>query len=197
MRHRAGAPPDDDSSSEDDAFSRLSRKSKKQKVAVAPIPPAPPSNDGGGPSISEKDAPLAVGAATLPLVTTTTSSMKRHHKEMSHSRKAKMDALLTELEIEKKNIGGTRPGFVPVKKGSFVDPDEAHLTTNLFVGNLAPTITEEEVTELFRQFGRDYDDDRNTREFSAAFSSKLCLSPFSRRNLLLMNEDPLQAICTA
>ena len=82
--------------------------------------------------------------------------MKRHHKELSDSRKAKMDALLQELEQEKKKIKpGRDRAFVPVKKGSYVDPGDEHITTNIFVGNLAPTLTEEEVTALFRQFGRD------------------------------------------
>jgi hypothetical protein len=178
MRQRAGPPPDqpeEDSSSEDDAFSRLSRKSKKQKVsAAAPPPPVPQPSRSSGPINSGKEAPLPAGAATLPLLTTT-SSMKRHHKEMSDTRKAKMDALLTELETEKKNIGSTRPEkrFVPVKKGSFVDPDEEHVTTNLFVGNLAPTITEEEVTDLFRQFGRE----RRSKHRLLHNFGKLCHSP--------------------
>lgn len=49
-----------------------------------------------------------------------------------------MDALLQELEAEKtKNpIAPTDRGrgFVPDKKGSFVDPGDEHLTTNIFVG---------------------------------------------------------------
>jgi U2-associated protein SR140 len=39
--------------------------------------------------------------------------------------------------------------------GSFVQPGEEHLTTNIFAGNLAPSITEEQMTDLFRQFGED------------------------------------------
>ena len=73
-----------------------------------------------------------------------------------------MDALLQELEQEKKHVDRSnlpRPGnqhrhFEPIKKGSFVEPGEEYITTNIFVGNLAPTLTEEEVTDLFRQFGR-------------------------------------------
>jgi hypothetical protein len=86
-----------------------------------------------------------------------TSSMKRHHKP-SNTRKAKMDALLEELEAEKKRFNpGSKssdiPRFVPEKKGSFVDPGEEHLTTNIFVGGLAPSITEEDLSGLFSQFG--------------------------------------------
>jgi len=68
--------------------------------------------------------------------------MKRHHKP-SDSRKAKMDALIQELEAEKDQIPKKTRRFVPDKKGSFVDPGEEHLTTNIFVGNLAPSIAEE------------------------------------------------------
>lgn len=72
-----------------------------------------------------------------------------------------MDALLQELEQEKKHVdkkhgnrGDRDRHFVPAKKGSYVQAGEEGTTTNLFVGNLAPTLTEEDVTDLFRQFGR-------------------------------------------
>jgi RNA recognition motif-containing protein len=80
-----------------------------------------------------------------------------------------MDALLQELEAEKNskrsssnnsqfnqynNNNDQRGGqFVPEKKGSFVEPGEEKLTSNLFVGNLAPSITEEDLSNLFSQFG--------------------------------------------
>jgi len=64
-----------------------------------------------------------------------------------------MDALLQELEAEKDQIPKKTKRFVPEKKGSFVDPEEEHLTTNLFVGNLAPSIAEEDLSNLFSQFG--------------------------------------------
>jgi len=47
-------------------------------------------------------------------------------------------------------------GFAPQKKGSYVEPGMEHLTTNLFVGNLDPMTTEEELTDVFRQFGEVY-----------------------------------------
>jgi len=76
-----------------------------------------------------------------------------------------MDALLLELEKVSKNPpppennnGHYGPGEngrpLPDKMGSFVQPGEEHLTTNIFVGNLAPVSTEEELTEAFRQFGK-------------------------------------------
>lgn len=172
MRRRAGPPPgaqqnnneDDSSSSEEDVFSKLSRKHQKKKQKKNP--PSRESDDNKqqeqkqqqttAPSINQdaKPAPAAVNNPALPLATT--SSMKRHHKEMSGSRKAKMDALLQELEQDKKHIDHTTVSRErqPMKKGSFVDPGDEHITTNIFVGNLAPTLTEEEVTNLFRQFGR-------------------------------------------
>jgi hypothetical protein len=67
--------------------------------------------------------------------------MKRHHKP-NDDRKAKMDALLQELEAEKQKVSMEPSRFIPEKKGSFVDPAEEHSTTNIFVGNLAPSITE-------------------------------------------------------
>lgn len=112
----------------------------------------------------------------------TLSSAKRHHGAISDTRKAKMDALLLELQSEKsisdnpnqrrgsrdiRNDSQRKPStmmdgdslshngsvLVPDKKGSFVEPGEELETTNIFVGNLAPSITEEEMTDLFRQFG--------------------------------------------
>ena len=41
----------------------------------------------------------------------------------------------------------------PQKMGSYVEPGQEHLTTNIFVGNLDPTTTEEELTDKFREFG--------------------------------------------
>lgn len=113
-------------------------------------------------------ATAAAAAVERQLPLSTTSSMKRHHKEISDLRKAKMDALLMELEKEKRRAAAAAPPsssaaaqhlhhhrtqHVPEKKGSFVAPGEESDTTNLFVGNLAPSISEEDLTELFRQFG--------------------------------------------
>jgi U2-associated protein SR140 len=72
-----------------------------------------------------------------------------------------MDAILLELERDKGRVqhpsepSASRGGSQNTarKKGSFVDDGDEHITTNIFVGNLAPSITEEQMTELFRQFG--------------------------------------------
>ena len=119
------------------------------------------SDDGKSQPAAKKTVVASTIAAPPPnpqLPLSTTSSMKRHHKEMSGSRKAKMDALLQELEHDKHRDSSTRhrdrQRGPPMKKGSYVEPGQEHITTNLFVGNLATTLTEEEVTNVFRQFGR-------------------------------------------
>ena len=107
----------------------------------------------------------------------------RRHHHINAARQAKMDALLVELSSTKPTTdpgrsvmggGGDEYGslhdhnerdgrngfgndfdhhFTPQKKGSFVEPGMEHLTTNIFVGNLDPTTTEEELTDAFRRFG--------------------------------------------
>ena len=90
----------------------------------------------------------------------------------SSKRAAKMDALLQELQETSSKPKDTssssssqqqsydadlhyslynRP--LPEKMGSYVLPGEEYVTTNIFVGNLSPLTTEEEVTDVFRQFG--------------------------------------------
>ena len=165
MRHRTGAPlaeEDPGSSSDDeDAFSAFSsRKRKKQKQATESA-----NATKSGAEIRLSDTKLAAAAeASKPmpdsiLPVSNTSSTKRHHGAASDTRQARMDAILQELEAEKDLVqtelsssrgGGSRSGR---KKGSFVDDGDEHITTNVFVGNLAPSITEEQMTELFRQFG--------------------------------------------
>lgn len=135
MIRRRGAPSksvDDASSSDDDgeedAFAALSsRASKRQKKDAddslkARQSELPKEKSGHQPGV-------------LPV--SLTSSMKRHHKP-SEDRKAKMDALLQELEEEKKRAPPERVNkFIPEKKGSFVDASEEHLTTNIFVVSAA------------------------------------------------------------
>ncbi|CAB9513544.1 U2 snRNP-associated SURP motif-containing protein [Seminavis robusta] len=145
MRQRRGAPVEDESSSssddDDDAFARLS-KSKGGK-------------DNKNKTKSTGASQDATSGTSVKLPASTTSSMKRHHVASSDSRKQKMNALLQELEVEKARRPLSQPArqMVPEKKGSFVPPEEEHLTTNIFVGNLAPSITEEEITDFFGQFG--------------------------------------------
>lgn len=151
IRRRGQRPEEESSSEEDDAFAALSQKANKRLRAESQ----------GDASKSQSSAdPNTTAALTSPkliLPISITSSMKRHHKP-NDDRKAKMEALLQELEAEKQKVergGKDTHRFVPEKKGSFVDPSEEHLTTNIFVGNLAPSITEEDLTELFLQFGEE------------------------------------------
>lgn len=168
MRRRGGPPQnagggdgDDSASSDDDIFTKLARKnSKKKKAAAMAKSVEQPSELGISPAVVGASTGSASTATEAALPLTTTSSMKRHHKEMSGTRKRKMDSLLQELEQEKKQItnrrGSDHRDFVPVKKGSFVQAGEEGTTTNIFIGNLSPTLSEEEVTDLFRQFGRKF-----------------------------------------
>lgn len=137
------------SSDEEDAFLALSCKSKRAKTASVPS-----SNQDHDPSKNDETDTTgtnnnAKAMALLPV--SITSSTKRHHGIMTDKRKEKMDSLLEELEAEKRRAT-TEPQDDP-RKGSFVDPREEHITTNIFVGNLAPTITEEDFAGVFRQFG--------------------------------------------
>jgi hypothetical protein len=173
IRRRGQNPNHEDSSSsdEEDAFSALSRKhsSKRAKLkperngagsATPPVTFKPVDKmdilgalDPASKLSVKEAAALSNSKTILPstnqpssrLPISVTSSMKRHHKP-SDTRKAKMEALLQELEAE--NISRKPQDlhrFVPEKKGSFVEPGEEKLTSNLFVGNLAPSITEEDL----------------------------------------------------
>lgn len=160
MRHRSGYPRRDDersSSEEDDAFTALSRKRKESRASTnisGSCSKKLLASDGAGAAAYSGLSEDAQGSAKLPVAIT--SSTKRHHGEISDARKAKMDALILELEAEK-NKTSSEPrlqGRGPERvRGSFVDPGDEFLTTNIFVGNLAPSITEEQMTDLFRQFG--------------------------------------------
>jgi len=135
IRRRGQQEENEDSSSgEEDAFTALSRTAKRSKSDGPHT--ASTQNDA---SESKDSGELERKMASLPQAIT--SSMKRHHKP-NDDRKARMDALLQELETEKPRVSREPSRFIPDKKGSFVDPSEEHLTTNIFVGNLSPSITE-------------------------------------------------------
>jgi hypothetical protein len=185
MRHRSAphedrkSTADDGSSDDDDAFSALSRKRKVEskplscgetetkKVAKDRVGDV----EAGNSMVTSQKSLAALHdevSKQLPVVVAQTSSTKRHHGEVSDARKAKMDAILLELESETTNRVSKSSDMSrhrhrsnnlierPMQQrsgGSFVDPGDEHMTTNIFVGNLAPSITEEQMTELFRQFG--------------------------------------------
>jgi hypothetical protein len=152
-RRGHGLENDESSSDEEDAFSALSKKAPAKKKAksvastkdtegdrINSVAANVESSDSKPTPAVRKPFSSTLQQSRPPM--TITSSMKRHHKP-SDVRKAKMDALLQELEAEKDQIPQKTERFVPEKKGSFVTPGEEHLTSNLFVGNLAPSIAEE------------------------------------------------------
>jgi hypothetical protein len=192
MRHRVdcqgqnNSVDEDSSDDDDDAFTALSRKKRKGELTSKDTMSKKPSIDN---DTTQRMAPPEVDNinGTIPkqpmvVVTQTSSSAKRHHGEVSDARKAKMDAILLELEAETSNRFSnpmeTSHGNNHQHRsrcynsnmeeqqqqqqqqhrtgGSYVDPGDEEITTNIFVGNLAPSITEEQMTELFRQFGENY-----------------------------------------
>ena len=183
MRHRASSQLDnsngEDSSDDEDAFTALSRKRKcdaKSKDSVTKKSKANDRNESEN-STTKADAVLPM-EKQQPFVVAQTSSTKRHHGEVSDARKAKLDAILSELEADTSKISSDTAPHNRNRRnnsscnshhrnindsdqsnrvgGSFVDPGDELITTNIFVGNLAPNITEEQMTELFRQFGENY-----------------------------------------
>ena len=163
---------DNDSSSseeENDAFATLGNKGKKRTLASAL------SNDDTD-KISRQESNAGNNGSTnndessaLPAVDT--SSNKRHH-HLSAARKSKMDAMLFELQTSQQqpitdhhDNNTVDYGRIddeaaysysygrPNKLGSYVEPGQEHLTTNIFVGNLDPCTTEEELTDVFREYG--------------------------------------------
>lgn len=168
-RHRSGAPQQEESSSdEEDAFAKMpSRKNKKAKIKEEPKgikeepqdePSATQSATGSSKEATEAGGSTSTTTTIPPLQPafpglSATSSMKRHHSVLSDTRKAKMDALLMELEEAKQKARRTPYPRSREVKGSFVESGEEHVTTNIFVGNLPSTMTEERLTDLFQQFG--------------------------------------------
>lgn len=168
-RHRAQqshAQPrnDNDDDDEDDVFSALSRKRSKKKAKVdASKQPQPSNNDqtqdnpGVAASATGKDPP---GTLETPVVASTTSSMKRHHKPLADHRRAKMEETLAELQFHQQTESLSSRQQNREKKrrhggggGSYVEPGQEHVTTNIFVSNLATNLTEEALHKVFGSFG--------------------------------------------
>jgi len=159
VRRGAAPPPSssESSSDEEDAFTAISRGAKKKNKKKGLDSRGGGKSNGGG---AVAPAAASVGAPA------DTSSNRRHH-HVSSERQAKMEALLQELkeaeqELQKSGRSGDAvaghygPGSgdrPPLKRGSYCERGEEMLTTNIFVGNLHPATTEEELTEIFRQFG--------------------------------------------
>ena len=185
MRHRASSKPDnkkdDESSDEEDAFTALSRKrkgsAKSKDTELKKSTTVDPQESADG--TTKDDAQIENKLfRQQPVVVAQTSSTKRHHGEVSDARIAKLDAILLELEADTSKMSSDATAHNRNRRnnsssitrhrnindteqnhrtgGSFVDPGDELITTNIFVGNLAPNITEEQMTELFRQFGENY-----------------------------------------
>ena len=83
----------------------------------------------------------------------------QHNSRGHHYRKARLDAILQDIQTAKEqedfNVDDYHVGgFVNNNHGSHcIDEEEEQLTTNVFVGNLDPSITEEQLTDLFRKYG--------------------------------------------
>jgi hypothetical protein len=165
---------DASSSDEEDAFASLN---KGKKRPIASLSNTQQDELTRADSSTSHDAKKS---SQLPITATETSSNKRHHHK-SAERKSKMDAMLADLqssqpldltshssahdqrEKDYQDYGpieddpyNTSYGYKPQKLGSYVEPGQEHLTTNIFVGNLDPCTTEEELTDVFREFGEIY-----------------------------------------
>ena len=159
MRHRSKAPPpsESDESSDDDAFTAFSRKKKIRKSLTGTSATNDSSTTTNICTNHAESKPVVPSSgeneiANAKAAIIDTSSHKRHHHQSSH-RTAKMDALLQELQETRIPETSQRKNNVPDKIGSYCLPDEEDSTTNIFVGNLSPLTTEEQLSDIFRQFG--------------------------------------------
>ena len=159
MRHRSKAPPpsESDESSDDDAFTAFSRKKKIRKSLTGTSATNDSSTTTNISTNHAESKPVVPSSgeneiANAKAAIIDTSSHKRHHHQSSH-RTAKMDALLQELQETRIPETSQRKNNVPDKIGSYCLPDEEDSTTNIFVGNLSPLTTEEQLSDIFRQFG--------------------------------------------
>lgn len=150
IRHRSGAfleKSDDESSSDDDVFCALSRKRKIKKISSEKIGITSTSNERIQSNATASDS------NDTPVINIETSSNKRHHHQSSQ-RAANMDAVLQELKETPVSENADRKHKLSDKMGSYCLPGEEDSTTNIFVGaNLSPLTTEEQLTDIFRQFG--------------------------------------------
>jgi len=165
-------PFSDSEDSDEDAFAALSRrkankrkkKNKSQEASEKKVEPK--ENDKVNDRTVANDGDNAT--TTAPSASNLSNTRKRHYNTTNAGRKSKMDALLQELQterVEKEKVRKKRSSSDNYQHqhhqqqqqrqsyGSFVQPEHEDITTNLFVGNLAPTIAEEELSTVFGQFG--------------------------------------------
>lgn len=98
------------------------------------------------------------------------SSTKRHHyQNPNSSRAAKMEAMIQQLEMDSQDLkksnhasdvapsSSRRDAVKSTTKGSYcTNAHEEQTTTNIFVGNLSPLITEEDLYQVFSEYGALY-----------------------------------------
>jgi len=152
-----------DSSSEEDAFSALSRKKRKPNKVGSNNNDKLKHGDSQQDHLqTEQKESIDAKDDKVPVSNNTNTSSNMRHHHVSSDRAAKMNTLLEELEQSSKNVSNNNISLdqnkriIPDKMGSFVTEEDEPFTTNLFVGNLSPLTTEEQLTDLFRQFGRWY-----------------------------------------
>ncbi len=156
IRHRSGIAlekSDDESSSDDDVFCASSRKRRMKRRSFDNLGIAPTSSRTvpRTSNVVNDTEPLSPGKEVIHRET---SSNKRHHHQSSQ-RAANMDAWLQELEETPLASKNDVKQKAPDKLGSYCLPGEEDSTTNIFVGaNLSPLTTEEQLADLFRQFGK-------------------------------------------
>lgn len=101
------------------------------------------------------------------VIATGTSHIKRHHYQNhpNSSRAAKMEAMIHQLEmdsqdVQRGNMSSSHHRDTVSKsssQGSYcINVYEEQITTNIFVGNLSPLITEEDLHQIFSQYGTLY-----------------------------------------
>jgi U2-associated protein SR140 len=119
---------------------------------------------------STSTSAITPNAITTSSSNISSSSTKRHHyQNPNSSRAAKMEALIQQLEMDSQDLRkvnhasavapstSLRDAVKSTTKGSYcINAHEEQTTTNIFVGNLSPLITEEDLYQVFSQYGALY-----------------------------------------
>jgi U2-associated protein SR140 len=174
MRHRTGQYASLSSSSsedEEDVFNKT-KVNKRQSNSIS-------SNNSGNCSskkLPEKEDFIRMtnmcqndknNTNKHTIIATGTSHTKRHHYQNhpNSSRAAKMEAMIHQLEMDSQDVqrgnisSSHRRDNVSksLSQGSYcINAYEEQITTNIFVGNLSPLITEEDLHQIFSQYGTLY-----------------------------------------
>ena len=136
---------------------------KRHHTAIAAASSASSDED-------EEDAfaKISTSNSNPPLLSSSHNASNKKSKSslgfvsVSSSRKEKMDALLHDIQNTKhESFHNANENYFLSSSGggngSFcANAEEEQLTTNVYVGNLPPSVTEEELSELFVPFGNLY-----------------------------------------